>query len=141
MKQFDVKGILEEKIQPLLDYQQEKLPFSLALNVEKGEFSVGESVVFTAVLRNKTTRSLRLQALGENSMYFLYDKRPWGAKEASARGSKGVQTVILRPGESLQERFVGEAFNFPEDFEIYGEYAVPYNGVKATSTLKIKVVE
>jgi len=141
MKQLDIRKILDQHAKDLSEYQQQYLPFRLVLKAEKDTFKIHEPIIFTAYLTNVTNKSLLLQTLNANTLFLNYNKKIWGAAKASKRGSKGIRTIVLRPGKILSEKFIGEGFPLAQQIEIMAEYAVPFQGVKATSLLNVNITK
>ena len=139
--QFDLQKIVQKNGQILWDYQQKFMPYKLSLKTVKETYGVGENIDFVVTLTNLTKRNIVVKDLNEETLYFLYDNKMWGAKEVNSTQSQSIKEIILKPDESISKTFSGYGFSNPKDFEIYCSYVLTYKGVKPAASLIVKVVE
>lgn len=140
-QQFDIQGVMQRRGQVLWDHQQEFMPYRLSLKTVKDEYNLGEPIDFTVTLTNFSKKNIRVKDLTNNTMFFLYDNKSWGAKEVNPTRSIREKEIILKPNESISKSFSGYSFSNPKEFEIYCSYILTYQGVKPSAALRVKVVK
>jgi hypothetical protein len=138
-RQYDVEQAVQRAGQVLWDSQQKYMPYQLKLEPVKSEYKVGEEIGFTVSLQNKTQHNIIVKDLSDNTLFFLYNNKMWGASEVNPSETSDKQ-IILKPGESIKKAFRGPPVKSPKEFEIYASYGLTYEGVKPSDSLKIKVV-
>lgn len=141
-KRFDVKEIMRRHLEPLLEEQQEFMPYKLSVSPDKDAFKIKEPIFFTVTLTNLTKRNIKVKDLNDETLYFLYNNKPWGAKlvEDPTKDKSKVDN-ILKPNESIKKKFRAAGFTVPKVFEIFGSYTMTYKGVNPTTKLSVTVVE
>ncbi|MBF0478487.1 MAG: hypothetical protein HQL26_03305 [Candidatus Omnitrophica bacterium] len=136
---FDLEKYVEDFGQGLWDLEQEYLPYKLILRPEKEVYALNEDITFKVTLKNTGRQMLKFKDLNEQTVFFLYGGRPWGIKRAD-ENAKDIKDFYLKSGETRTTIFKGEGFGVPKEVEIECVYALPYQGVRPSGILKIKVV-
>ena len=137
---FDIQNPLQKYGQFLWDEQQKYMPLQLILQPMQPFFHIGESIEFTVTLRNVSKRILQVKDLNDQTLYFIYNNQAWGAKEINPQVSSNLQKIILKAGDSISKTFRSEGFQTPLEFEIYCSYGLAFQGVRPSSSLKIRIV-
>jgi len=138
--QFDIETPLAKHGQLLWDYQQNYIPYKLALEPVKKEFKINEPIEFVVTLKNLSGKAILVKDLNDQTLSFLYDHKVWGDAEV-APAVKDIKDIVLKPNDSLRKRFRANPVANPRELEIYCSYILTFQGVKPSATLKIKVVE
>jgi hypothetical protein len=137
---FDINDVLQRYGLKLWGEQQKYLPFKLELETSKDEFKTGESIDFMVTVTNVSRRNLVVKDLNRNTLYFLYNGRKWGATTA-AGGFQQQQNKVLKPKESIKQRFVGNGFFKAQVVDVYCSYVMTHEGVSPEGKLRINVVD
>lgn len=138
VKQYNLRRAIRKKKDVLMDLQQPYLPIQLSVKTGKEKYRVGEPVEFLVTIRNVSNKNIIVKDLSPRTLFFKYKRRSWGAQEVK---KKALGNRLLKPGEFLSKRFLGEAFAAPEEIEVYVQYAMNFYDVKPSSTLKVKIIE
>jgi len=139
-RQLDIENLVMDRADILWDYQQKFMPFELTLEPDKKKFLVYEDIQFTVKLKNKTRRNIKLRDLSDDTLFFLYNNKKWGAHLLEPLPTDGLD-VILYPGKSISKKFIGNGFSIPKKFSIFCTYNMTYKGVKPSASLEVEVLK
>jgi hypothetical protein len=117
--------------------QQKLLPFELTMEAVKKDYKVREDIEFIVRLRNNTNKMMYVKDLTVDTLFFIYDNKPYGADEVDSNAYKNVRTIKLMPGEAMQKIFRGSGFRTPREVEIYGTYIMTYKDIQPEAVLKL----
>ena len=136
-------ALIKKYSEPLMDEEQKLMPYRLTVVADKESFFIKEDVYFTVTLTNLTKKNIKVKDLNAQTLYFLYNNRPWGAElvEDEKDKEKKDELILLKPDEFVRRKFKSAGFTVPKEFEIFSSYAMTYQGVNPTSKLKIRVIE
>jgi len=137
--QFSVRDLVKGYARQLADEQQDFLPLRLTIEPAQDAFSIGEEIVFDAVLTNVSKQHIFVKPLGPKTLYFLLNDARWGTRPTKA-APDGKQ-VILRSGEELRLRFLGQPDFRSREVVIYGVYNLGIEGVKPYGRAIVKIVD
>jgi hypothetical protein len=138
---FNVENLARQYGHPLWLRQQESLPFELTLSATNNVVRVGEDIEFTVSLKNRTGKMMLVKNLSAQTLFFLYNNRPWGISEIKKMDYQTIKNVRLGPWETVKKKFRGQGFRTPQDVVIYGSYIMTFKDVKPEAILNIKVLE
>jgi len=139
--QFNVHKYIEKYGIKLWDQQQEFMPYKLTIKSEKDVYKVGEDIAFVVTLTNHTKKNLWFKDLNSQTVFFLYDGKPWGAELYNKSLASSVKKTVVKSKKSISKKFVGDGFKEPKEVEIFSKYGMTYKGMNPSDRLKLSIVE
>jgi hypothetical protein len=133
---YDIAELINKHGFLLARQQQKYMPLKLELAAKKTVYNVDEYIEFEVKLTNDSNKHMWVKSLNEQTLYCLFDERPWGTRSQEI---PQATKFVLQAGQFSSARFLGEALSDPKDFEIYCTYNMSVNGIKPFGLLKVKV--
>ncbi|MBU0467719.1 MAG: hypothetical protein KJ736_01485 [Candidatus Omnitrophica bacterium] len=138
-KRFDIKAVTDVFGELLRERQTKYLPFQLTVEAEKKVFKTREDIVFKVTLKNTTNKIMVVKDLSQETLFFVYNNKEWGASEIDRATYNKVKKITLREGESIEKRFMSNGYSFPREFNVFCSYVMSYKGVRPSTIMSIIV--